>query len=63
MSRLISDLNPADTDFAANAARMRGMVDDLRTLSAKIARGGPDAARARCLSRAASFCRATVSPA
>ena len=51
MSRLISDLNRADTDIAANAARMRGVVDDLRTLSAKIARGGSDAARDKHLAR------------
>ena len=51
MTRLTSDLDPADPDFAANAARMRGLVDDLHTLSVRIARGGSDAARDKHLAR------------
>ncbi|WP_443749064.1 carboxyl transferase domain-containing protein [Asticcacaulis solisilvae] len=51
MTRLTSELDPADPDFAANAARMRGLVDDLRALSADIARGGSDAARDKHLAR------------
>ncbi len=51
MTHLISELDPADPDFATNAARMRGLVDDLRTLSARIALGGSDAARDKHLAR------------
>jgi 3-methylcrotonyl-CoA carboxylase beta subunit len=51
MTRLISELDPADRDFATNSARMRGLVDDLSALSAKIARGGSDAARDKHLAR------------
>ncbi len=51
MTRLTSDLNPTDPDFASNAERMRGLVDDLRTLSARVAQGGSTAARDKHLAR------------
>ena len=42
---------PRDADFDANAAHMRGLVEDLRTKVADIARGGGEKARERHLSR------------
>jgi 3-methylcrotonyl-CoA carboxylase beta subunit len=48
---LRSDLSPRSPDFAANAAAMRALVDDLRTKVAEAALGGGDTARQRHVSR------------
>ncbi len=45
MPPLTSDIDPNDDGFKANAARMQGLVDDLRALSATIAQGGSAEAR------------------
>ena len=51
MPVLKSDIDLHDTDFQANATHMRGLVDDLRALSAKVAEGGPAAAREKHVGR------------
>jgi 3-methylcrotonyl-CoA carboxylase beta subunit len=48
---LRSDLNPRSPDFAANAAAMRALVDDLRTKVADVSKGGGATARERHVSR------------
>jgi len=45
MTTLHSTLNPADPAFQVNAAAMRALVEDLHTLSARIAQGGPKPSR------------------
>jgi len=45
MSILHTRVNPLSEDFKANAAHLRAQVDELRALSAQIARGGPEPAR------------------
>ena len=47
MQALSSQLNPRSADFAANAAAMRTLVDDLRQQLAQVAQGGGEAARAK----------------
>ncbi len=47
MPALSSQLNPRSADFAANAAAMRTVVDDLRQQLAQVAQGGGEAARAK----------------
>ena len=47
MPTLVSKLNPRTDDFKANAAAMRGLVDDLNKRLAQIALGGGEAARAK----------------
>ena len=47
MPALSSQLNPRSADFAANAAAMRTLVDDLRLQLEKVAQGGGEAARAK----------------
>jgi 3-methylcrotonyl-CoA carboxylase beta subunit len=47
MSVLETKLNARSAEFQANAAAMRGLVDDLRIQVAKAAAGGGEAARAR----------------
>lgn len=47
MPALSSQLNPRSADFAANAAAMRLLVDDLRLQLEQVARGGGEAARAK----------------
>jgi len=51
MPALASKLNPRSADFAANAAAMRALVDDLQTQIDKAALGGGDAARAKHTAR------------
>jgi 3-methylcrotonyl-CoA carboxylase beta subunit len=51
MPALSSQLNPRSADFAANAAAMRALVDDLRQQLEKVALGGGDAARAKHTAR------------
>ena len=48
---LRSDLNPRSDDFAANAAAMRGLVDDLRAKVAEAELGGGETSRQRHISR------------
>ena len=48
---LQSQLNPRATDFQANAAAMRALVDDLRARVDTIAQGGGEAARAKHVAR------------
>ncbi|WCL52690.1 carboxyl transferase domain-containing protein [Gimibacter soli] len=51
MSQLKSTLDPASESFKANAAHMGALVDDLKSLSAKVAEGGSEAARAKHVAR------------
>ncbi len=51
MPALRSEIDVADGDYRANAARMQGLVDDLRTLSGQIALGGSPAAREKHTAR------------
>ncbi len=51
MPALSSQLNPRSADFAANAAAMRALLDDLRQQLAQVAQGGGEAARAKHLAR------------
>ncbi|MBV9654767.1 MAG: methylcrotonoyl-CoA carboxylase [Acetobacteraceae bacterium] len=51
MTLLDSVLDPRSAAFAANAAAMRHVVDDLRAVSARVREGGGDAARARHVAR------------
>ena len=51
MPALSSQLNPRSADFAANAAAMRALVDDLRQQLEKVALGGGEAARAKHTAR------------
>ncbi len=48
---LRSDITPRSPGFAANAAAMRGLVDDLRARVAEIAQGGGAVAREKHASR------------
>ncbi len=47
MPVLQTQLNPRSADFAANAAAMQAVVDDLRTHLERVAQGGGEAARAK----------------
>ena len=51
MPALSSQLNPRSADFAANAAAMRALVDELRLQLEKVAQGGGEAARAKHTAR------------
>ncbi len=51
MPALASKLNPRSTEFKANAAAMRALVDDLNAKLAQIALGGGEAARAKHVGR------------
>ncbi len=51
MPVLSTTLDPRSTDFAANAAAMRAVVEDLRLHLERIAQGGGEAARAKHLAR------------
>jgi 3-methylcrotonyl-CoA carboxylase beta subunit len=51
MTVLHSQLNPRSADFAANAAAMRTVVDDLKVHLEKIATGGGESARAKHTAR------------
>jgi len=51
MPALSSQLNPRSADFAANAAAMRTLVDDLRQQLEKVSLGGGEAARAKHTAR------------
>ncbi len=47
MTLLKSDIDPQSDKFRRNAEHMRGLVDDLRKVSAHIMQGGPKASRDR----------------
>ncbi|AVZ78221.1 methylcrotonoyl-CoA carboxylase [Zoogloeaceae bacteirum Par-f-2] len=51
MSTIKSAINPRSAEFQANAATMRGLVDDLRDKVARIIQGGGEAARAKHTAR------------
>ena len=51
MPKLDTRLNPRSPEFAANAAAMQALVDDLRVRLARVAEGGGDAARAKHVAR------------
>ena len=51
MPQLESQLNPRSAEFAANAAAMRAVVDDLKAQIDRAALGGGDAARAKHTAR------------
>ncbi|WP_411267537.1 carboxyl transferase domain-containing protein [Asticcacaulis sp. 201] len=46
-----SEIDPASEEFQANTARMQGLVDDLRALTAQIAQGGSPSARDKHVAR------------
>src|SRR5262245_18772351 len=46
-SQLKSEIDPGSEKFRRNAEHMRGLVDDLRKVSAHIMQGGPKASRDR----------------
>jgi 3-methylcrotonyl-CoA carboxylase beta subunit len=47
MPRIISQIDPRSPDFQANAAQLRGLVDDLKRQMAHTALGGGEKARAK----------------
>ena len=51
MTVLASAIDPRSAEFRANAAGMRGLLDQLADRAAEAARGGPEASRQRHLSR------------
>ena len=51
MTTIRSDITPRSPGFAANAAAMRGLVDDLRARVAEIAQGGGAVAREKHAAR------------
>ena len=51
MTILDTQLNARSADFLANAATMRGLVDDLRAKAAQISLGGGEEARAKHTAR------------
>src|SRR5690349_7883313 len=51
MTTLRSDIDPRSAEFAANAATMRTLVDDLRARVAEVTQGGGKTARERHLGR------------
>src|SRR6476659_252984 len=51
MTTLRSDIDTRSVEFAANAAAMRAIVDDLRTRVAEVTQGGGETARQRHLAR------------
>ncbi|MEQ8249490.1 MAG: carboxyl transferase domain-containing protein [Alphaproteobacteria bacterium] len=57
MTVLRTAFKTKDDVFLANAAHMRGLVDDLRARTAKIAEGGGDSSRARHTGRGKLFVR------
>ncbi|HVZ08385.1 carboxyl transferase domain-containing protein [Rhodopila sp.] len=57
---LRSDLTPRSPEFAANAAAMRALVDDLRAKVSAIAQGGGAAARERHIARGKLLARERV---
>ncbi|MGE4045658.1 MAG: carboxyl transferase domain-containing protein [Acetobacteraceae bacterium] len=57
---LRSDLNPRSEEFAANAAAMRALVDDLRAKVAEAEQGGGAAARERHLARGKLLARQRI---
>jgi 3-methylcrotonyl-CoA carboxylase beta subunit len=51
MTVLHTTIDPRSTDYAANAAAMRGLVEDLRARVAEVRQGGGETARQRHLAR------------
>ena len=60
MPALTTQLDPRSAEFAANAAAMRVLVDDLRARCAEVAQGGGQAARDKHLARGKLLPRARV---
>jgi len=60
MTVLATSLDPRSEGFRANAAAMRGLVEDLRAKTAAIALGGDEAARQRHLGRGKLLVRERV---
>jgi len=60
MTALATSLDPRSEGFRANAAAMRGLVEDLRAKTAAIALGGDEAARQRHLGRGKLLVRERV---
>ena len=60
MPILKTQLDPRSAEFAANAAAMRALVDDLRARCAEVAQGGGQAARDKHLARGKLLPRARV---
>ena len=51
MSTIKSSINTRAADFQANAASLRGLVEDLRTKAAEVSLGGGESARAKHTAR------------
>ena len=60
MPALKTQIDPRSAEFAANAAAMRVLVDDLRARCAEVAQGGGQAARDKHLARGKLLPRARV---
>jgi 3-methylcrotonyl-CoA carboxylase beta subunit len=60
MTTLATSLDPRSEGFRANAAAMRGVVEDLRAKSAAISLGGDEASRQRHLARGKLLARERV---
>jgi 3-methylcrotonyl-CoA carboxylase beta subunit len=60
MPTLATSLDPRSEGFRANAAAMRGLVDDLRAKTETVALGGDETSRARHLSRGKLLARERV---
>ena len=60
MPALTTQIDPRSAEFAANAAAMRALVDDLRARCAEVAQGGGQAARDKHLARGKLLPRARV---
>jgi len=60
MPAIKSQLNPRSEEFRANAARMRGLVDDLKQKAAAISAGGDEAARNKHTARGKLLARERV---
>jgi len=60
MALIRSSLRPSSPEFQANAARMRLLVEELRTLTAGAALGGSEAARAKHVARGKLLARERI---
>ena len=61
MPAIKSQLSPRSEEFRANAARMRGLVEDLKQKAAAISAGGDEAARNKHTARSKLLARERVS--
>jgi len=60
MALIRSNVRPSSPEFQANAARMRGLVDELRAVTSRAALGGSEAARAKHVARGKLLARERI---